>query len=704
MFFPGGKRRLDKKAATRDEREAVRKARHAASLRNAQANIGPPQPIKKAFAKLREACRTNLPLFQTEVFPNTTGLKPFGQVQLDSIEISYKTIQNGGLVQKLEPRRYGKTTRTINEAIWAILYNFKPFTAICGANRKFSTGIFNAIKLELSSNPILFEMFPEVCHPIWSLDGKGQAKANSQHIDGRPTNLLWGKDEITLANVEGAEQSGATIMVSPIGSVRGMFKRVNTADGIKSIRPGLYLLDDVQTNKTARSHTMTENILSDINTGILFGGGLQDSPTVINLATMIQPDDVTDQIAKDTSWVTVRYKMLMKPSANEDFWFGPYAKARREYLVIPSQPLKTLANKEAAAAKATALYRKHRKKADAGAEVSWDWAYPWNDKKQLCISATQAAYDTRIDRGEEVFATECQNDPIRLTVHEGETSKPTREQLLESIVTIPRGVVPIDLNRLIIYIDVHKRLFYWVAVAKNLETKTKHIVDYNTWPEQTARKFTLENAKRTIPQLYPGTGIKAMAEMAVAKFLTIVGGMRFKNQNGAPVGIEEIRIDANWGGTTKNVRKAIRNHPLRDKIWGCHGIGRTAAQTGLDDWKRKPGEEKGPAFVKIPHTPEGVQQLNIDTNIWKTETNLALTSPNTEQGTLTVFDGDDILHQLFFEHLLSEICQPKTGRRDIEEFDCPKGGQNHWYDCLVGACVDDDKSQPTGPTGNEYSF
>ena len=179
---------------------------------------------------------------------------------------------------------------------------------------------------------------------------------------------------------------------------------------------------------------------------------------------------------------------------------------------------------------------------------------------------------------------------------------------------------------------------------------------------------------------------------------------RWKSQNGHFISVDEFRIDANWGGTTNNVRRAIRNHPMQEKVWGCHGIGRSANQTGLDEWERKVGEEKGPGFIKIKSTDHGVKQLDIDTNQWKTEKHIALTTPSEEPGTLTIFDGDEMLHELFFEHLLVEECEAKTGRRDIEEWTNPKGGQNHWSDCLVGAMVDDDKKPVTNERHNTFSF
>lgn len=713
------KRKPPNRSAAGIAAERERKATAAANLRSDAANIGQipeipdawpktiKNPPKLSPKKLREKCRTDMVLWHTDVFPHTTGLKPFGQVQLDSIEVSRRTILEGGLLQKLEPRRYGKTSRTINEVLHSLFYGIRKFVAVCGANTTFATQIFDGITLELEGNPILRVMFPEVMYPIEMLGGKGQIKANTQHIDGALTNMTWGSDEVTLPSVAGSQASGATVQVRPISGVRGMFKRVLTEFGVATIRPDLYLLDDIQTDKSAKSELMTQTLMDYIERGCIFGSDVSNPATIINLATMIRPGDLTDRIAKNPAWVTVRYAMLTKRAtkAAEKFWFGPYAKAKRDYRRYDGDPLRTLNNKKKAAKKALALYRKNRKKADAGAVATWKWAFPWNAKDGACISTIQFAYDLIIDFGESVFASEAQNKPLELEQYVAESTKPTEEQLREAIITIPRGIVPADMPRLVVYFDVHKRLFYWVAMAKNLTTQRRHIVDYNTWPEQPDDDFTLENSRVTIPQMFPGLGNKALAQKAVGVFLTRIAGRRWSNQQGQAVRLSEIRCDANWGGTTHNVRKAVLSHAANDITWTCHGVGRNEKQTGFDEWARKTGEEKGYAHIRKEVTDHGTKQLDIETNIWKTETNLAWTTSADQDGTLTIFDEDDRDHTHFFKHMLIESCEPKAGRRDIEIFENPKGGQNHWWDCTVGAMVDSDKADDSqGDDGNNFFF
>ena len=65
--------------------------------------------------------------FFTELFSD-----PFGSVQLDSIAHEERVIREGGRpIMKLEPRGYGKSTRSLLAAVWAILNGYRRFVLIC---------------------------------------------------------------------------------------------------------------------------------------------------------------------------------------------------------------------------------------------------------------------------------------------------------------------------------------------------------------------------------------------------------------------------------------------------------------------------------------------------------------------------------------------------------------------------------------------
>lgn len=89
------------------DRERARKRRVSAEMAEDRAEIGEPQLTDEQRAigeRLREECRLDLEAFNAKVFPNSTGLKPFGAVQRDSIAQDANVILGGGQVAKAEPR------------------------------------------------------------------------------------------------------------------------------------------------------------------------------------------------------------------------------------------------------------------------------------------------------------------------------------------------------------------------------------------------------------------------------------------------------------------------------------------------------------------------------------------------------------------------------------------------------------------------
>lgn len=689
-----------------DERERIRKAEYAVRRRDAHANIGPPPKIKAKYKRLREACRTNLEKWHKEVFPGSTGLKPFGKVQKDSIKISADVIQEGGKVQKLEPRGYGKTTRTIQEALWALLYDYRRYVVIVASAKDKADELIEGIKLELETNEILFAMFPEVIFPIRELGGKA-IKAKTQHIDGTPTSITWKKSKIVLPTVADSIVGGSVIEVRPIKNARGVQHRTtkvldNGKKQTTTIRPDLYLLDDIQTDEVAANPNLVVKWLRYIRKGILRGGNLSESIAVIHMATVIEPDDVPEQLAKDDEWLTIRYKMLESPPTNLEWWFKDYAKILRNYRTVPDDAIATKKNKDEALRKATRFYRKHRKKADAGARVSWKWSYPWRDKRKLTISAIQNAMNIWI-ANEEVFFCECQNAPIKVEMQSTELSKATKKELVSSILKgVDRGIIPIDMPRIVAYVDTHQSIFYWVIVAKNLDTNRKHVVDYFAWPEQRTARFTVEKPTgKTISQLFSGSK-KAQVKKAVTRVIDLLVEMRFKDKAGMARTIDEIRIDANWGIMSTSIKEAISNHQNTAMVKACHGIGIPASKAEMNSWKSKSGETKGDGF--IDKKEDGVNTKLIDTNQWKSETHISITTDNEENGSLTIFNESPEFHDHFFDHILCEAVERVFKQRDCEEWTCPKNGQNHWFDCLVGAIVDDSKVQETKPSGSRISL
>jgi len=87
-------------------------------------------------------------------------------------------------------------------------------------------------------------------YPIQCLDGIAN-RCSGQLYKNERTHIGWTAREIVLPTIDGSRASGAIIKVAGItGRIRGMkYKR---ADG-QSVRPSLVVIDDPQTDESARS-------------------------------------------------------------------------------------------------------------------------------------------------------------------------------------------------------------------------------------------------------------------------------------------------------------------------------------------------------------------------------------------------------------------------------------------------------------------
>ena len=96
-------------------------------------------------------------------------------------------------------------------------------------------------KIELETNELLADDFPEVCFPIAALAGIANRCAG-QLYQGQRTRITWTANEIILPTIKDSKSSGIVVRVAGVtGRIRGMkYKR---SDG-KSVRPSLVIIDD----------------------------------------------------------------------------------------------------------------------------------------------------------------------------------------------------------------------------------------------------------------------------------------------------------------------------------------------------------------------------------------------------------------------------------------------------------------------------
>jgi hypothetical protein len=654
----------------------------------------------------RAACERDLERFLVVYFPRSTGLKPFGDDHHSAIGRIQTCELDGGLFAQAFPRGGAKTTISENAVIHAILYGHRLFPVLFGADATAAAGNIDAIKTALSENDLLYDDFPEVCHPIRALEGKPQRCASQCHRPGnvegravaedvqpRQTHIGWTADTITLPTVyvpEGwgtvagprpdaplvpSKASGTIIATRGLkGGARGL--KHARPDGTQQ-RPDFVLIDDPQTDESASTPLQVDKRLNIIRKSILKLGGHSRKIAAVMNATVIRPDDLVEQIMdpkKFPAWQSVRIKMVKKwADAHETLWLTDYTRLRNTY--DPD----ILGDQHRAHRAATEFYSLNREKMDAGCVVFWDHCY--DDETEL--SAIQHAYNLFIDDGPDVFASECQNEPLKERVP-GEQDALTADQILQKLNRLPRGTLPAEASRLVIMVDVHDKILYWMAAGIG-DNFAGAVVDYGTWPDQKKREFAHRDVKRRT--LATETGKKTL-EAQIWAGLEILSGeltkREWKREDGAILKPERILADAKDGDHAEAVKGFCRRGSHAAVMLPSNGLYVGAKRLSLNDGPPVTGERRGWNWRIKPGHERVVQ---FDTNAWKTRMFDLLGAPMGSSSGLSLFGKEPAEHRMLVDHLTSEYPVKVEARRVTTEWSLRPNRDNHYLDCFVGCGV-----------------
>jgi len=320
----------------------------------------------------RKVCANSLRLFCMTYFARAFYLElaPMHNNIIDELQ---EAILRGGKIALAAPRGNGKTTITIAAIIWAILYGYAKFIVLICAGGDMARDRLTEIKGYLDDpDGLLSADFPEVCLPIMDLQGSAQRAGKQtttwKRPDGREvrrrTNIVWKEKDITFANVpsvddpEAAAPAAGSIIVSrglDATSIRGLLRG--------AARPDLVLLDDPQTDETARSEIQTDNLRNLIGQAVegLAGPGMR--LTIISLWTVIVAGDLADRYTSDEepNFFSLRFKAV--PKMPDDM------KMVEEY-VARVRDAKIHGDKDARAAHAWYLLNQDR--IESGGVVGWE--------------------------------------------------------------------------------------------------------------------------------------------------------------------------------------------------------------------------------------------------------------------------------------------------------------------------------------------
>ncbi|RIK80188.1 MAG: hypothetical protein DCC68_11545 [Planctomycetota bacterium] len=619
-----------------------------------------PERKAKAASDFRYFCESYFPL---------TFHLPWSPDHLKVIEKIERAVLHGGLFAMAMPRGSGKTTICECACIWAVLYGHREFVCLIGSDEGHAMDMLDSIKMELDGSDYLLDDFPEVVYPIQALDGIAN-RANGQLYKGERTHIGWTAREIVLPTMPGSVASGAIIKVAGItGRIRGMkYKR---ADG-QTVRPTLVVLDDPQTDESARSLSQCatrEGILAGAVLGL---GGPGKKISGIMPCTVIRPGDMADNILsrdKHPEWNGERTKMVYSFPTDEKKW--------ERYGELRAESLRSHGDIHAA----TEFYVADRVAMDEGALIAWPERFNHDE-----ASAIQHAMNLKL-QDEAAFFAEYQNEP--LPVDAGTDDELTADQIAGKVNRMQRYEVPIGSNHLTMFVDVQASLLFYVVAAWE-DDFTGYVIDYGTFPDQHRPYFTLRDARQTLTIATKASGLEGAIYAGLEALTAMFLGREWRRDDGAMLRIERCLIDANWGSSTDVVYQFCRQSASAGIVIPSHGRFVGASSQPFTEYKRKPGDRIGHNW-RMPNVngKRAVRHVVFDTNFWKSFTHARLAVPMGDRGCLSLFgDGPD-QHRLLADHLTAEYRVKTEGRgRTVDEWKLrPERSDNHWLDCVVGSAV-----------------
>ena len=659
--------RADDAAAGLDGRSRALEREHRLSA--AVRDIGDLPAVVKP--ERRDACGKSLRLFCETYGAASFNLawSPDHLRVIDKIEV---IIRSGGTMALAMPRGSGKTTIIEFATIWAILYGYRRYVVPIAATDPLADKMLDSIKSELTNNPLLMEDFPEVCQPIRRLEGISQ-RAKGQTYQGVPTNILWGTDAIRLATIPGSVSAGAVLNTKGItGSIRGM--REKNADG-STMRPDLVLIDDPQTDQTARSAMQTLKREAVINGAIMGLAGPGKKIAGLMACTVIIPDDLSDRFLSHDrypQWEGERTKMLVSEPKNIDLW--------KQYEVLQAKSY----NEGRRGSDATEFYINNREEMDEGAEVSWPERHNEDE-----VSGIQHAMNLKI-KDPVMFASEYQNEPLTL---EGESKEiVSAEDILEKMNGMSDGEVPQECTHLTGFADIQGEAIYWMVMGWT-ESFSGSIVAYGTLPKQPVAYYENANLPRKLSDVFGDdlslearlfAGLRALEEHVLARV--------WRRYDGVEIDFDRFAIDANWGDSTNVVYQFCRESAFSHILAPSHGQGFRAINKPMSQIRPKPGERSGLEWRLVAGGERNQKHLLYNTNFWKSFSHQRLAVPRGGPGCVTIFGKDKVqkrAHQMLADHITAEYpVRTEAKGRIVDEWQVRPGKpDNHFFDCYVGCCV-----------------
>lgn len=576
----------------------------------------------------------------------------FGPHHRFIIDTVVSRARNGGRQAVAAPRGCGKSELVKGLLAYLMLAQLIRFPLAVAATSSLAKRLFRDFRNKFATNQLLYEDFPEVCHPVRCLEGAPQ-RAARQHIDGHLTNIVWtSSDYVRFADVPGSPFGGVKMAYFGLDSA---FRGVN----IDGDRPDFVLIDDPETQESANSDDQIASREETLDKDIAGLAGQQSAMAIVTLTTVQNSKclsfRLTDRKLKP-SHNGVRFGMVIKWPTRMDLW--------EEYIVLRR------ANQESGdehARGALQFYLDNWDSMNCGVRMLSDHFVEVEvDGCQLVHSAIQQAFNKIADTSFSAFKSEYQNDPD--PDEQPDTVGLTAGKVASRISGFIQGQQHPETEFVTIGLDIGKYYSHWTKIGWH-GNAIGHVVDYGVM--ETPGMMTADNKQAVIAALLPSLlqwriDMMASGQLdfclidsgdytdAIYEFVRQVGGSPFAASKG-------------WS----NNRLHMPKERTKDKI---------------------PFQE-----CYASHQPtERLWLYNVNTEHWKQWVHERFATATLDEnqmpnpGTLSLYSapGDRRRHLSFSQHIVAEE------RRDI--FEHGKGVKrkwtvvnrnNHYLDSTALACA-----------------
>lgn len=634
-------------------------------LRDDARDIGAPPEIVNQ--ERRDACEYDLCLFLKTYFPEAFALNFSADHNLLISNVQH-VITDGGQLITVMPRGSGKTTILQRSVLWATLYAHRRFTMLIGPDSTSATRMCDAIKTLLETNSLLNEDFPEICHPVRSLDGISN-RANYQTCGGVRTGIQWGKEHIQFPETQWTKERGNAWHSIKCSGLEGSGIRgsVVTTSGGEQIRPDCVLIDDPQTRKTARSQAMTQTRLDLLNADILEMAGPTQIMAALVAATVIYQNDLAERLLDNElspQWKPHKVSMLASWPKRMNLW-EKYSDIRRQELLG-----------EVDNGTAGKYYLKNRKRMDEGAEVYWEDRV----KPGFHSAIENAMSDFFTDP--KTFMAEKMNSPSE--EHDSELEPLKAPRISKRQTRFKKNELPNDVELVTAFIDVQQRMLYWMICGWS-NSMGGYVLNYGTNPDVGRDYFTYKQSNKSLAKKYDEKDISVALRLGVADLIKELNSIRFKRPDGAEIKIARVLVDARF--RPADVEAGIIASAATNAT-PSFGVGIRAKDVPLKLRKNWKGTHGHHWIVQKPQD-RTLLSVFIDTNYWKSQTYNALAVNAGHPHAVYLYKAPISKHSCLADHLTAERAVRVEARgRSIDEWELEKQGRdNHWLDCLVGSMV-----------------